>query len=525
MKDIMVLDCTLRDGGYCNEWKFGRDNCKKIIGNLIEAKVEIIECGFLTEKINYVVGNTKFTSLSQITDILPITMDKKLVVMINYGEYQVDKLPECADTSLYGIRVAFHKKDLPPALEYCRQVKKKGYKVFMQPMVSLNYSEEEFLNLIEETNEIEPYAFYIVDSFGMMKKQDMIRLFYLAEHRLKDTIHIGFHSHNNMQMAFANAQTLAEIPSNRRLIVDTSIMGMGRGAGNLNTELFVGYLKDNFEANYQLKPLLRVIDEVLNSFYTRNYWGYSLPNYLSATYNTHPNYAGYLSDKNALTVENMEEIFAMMSDEKRCDFDKEYIEELYLRYMEKEPSNQTHFEELCDALRGKRVLVIAPGKSIKDECEVIERELKAPDIVSIGINADYSAYDTDYIFVSNIRRFRDIPKDKYYKCIITSNISADGVYMQTEYCKLLNDVELVKDNAGLMLIKFLIQSGVEKILLAGMDGYSHDADENYAENRMMLISQTAVWDAMNAGMSKVLERFSREVEISFITKKRHIGKI
>ena len=77
---------------------------------------------------------------------------------------------------------------------------------------------------------------------------------------------------------------------------------MGRGAGNLNTELFVQYLNDNADGNYDIKPLLSIIDEILNAFYQRNYWGYSLPNYLSAAHNAHPNYAGYLDDKKTLGI-------------------------------------------------------------------------------------------------------------------------------------------------------------------------------------------------------------------------------
>ena len=83
---------------------------------------------------------------------------------------------------------------------------------------------------------------------------------------------------------------------------------MGRGAGNLNTELFVEYLNDNIGSTYQLKPLLTIIDEILNGFYEQNYWGYSLPNYLSAKHNAHPNYAGWLNSKKTLTIDNMNDI-------------------------------------------------------------------------------------------------------------------------------------------------------------------------------------------------------------------------
>lgn len=105
------------------------------------------------------------------------------------------------------------------------KVKEKGYKVFVQAMVSVAYTDEEFLELISRVNEIEPYAFYIVDSFGMMKRKDLTRLFYIVEHNLKPCIWIGFHSHNNLQLAYSNAQSLVDMQTNRKLIVDSSVYG------------------------------------------------------------------------------------------------------------------------------------------------------------------------------------------------------------------------------------------------------------------------------------------------------------
>ena len=368
MSKIQVLDCTLRDGGYCNNCRFGFDNERKIVHGLVEANIDIIECGFLMNTVEYEKDVTKFTSLDEVAKIIPQNKEGKTFVMLtDYGKYRPEDLPEYDGTSVDGLRVAFHKKDRVAALEECKAIKSKGYKVFVQAMVSLSYTDEEFLDLIRRVNELEPYAFYIVDSFGMMKRKDLTRLFYLVEHNLNENIKIGFHSHNNMQLAYSNAQSLIDLHSDRELIIDASVYGMGRGAGNLNTELFVQYLNDNADGNYDIKPLLSIIDEILNEFYQRNYWGYSLPNYLSAAHNAHPNYAGYLDDKKTLTVENMNEIFDMMEEDKKVSYDKDYIEELYLRYMATGKSQEEHKTELIENLRGKTVLLIAPGKSSKHQ--------------------------------------------------------------------------------------------------------------------------------------------------------------
>jgi 4-hydroxy 2-oxovalerate aldolase len=523
MNKVHVLDCTLRDGGYCNQWNFGFNNIKRITSGLVEAEIEIIECGFLTKKIAYNPEVTKFNTVEQLAQIIPKNRGGKFfVAMMNYGEYNIEDLPVYDGKSIDGIRIAFHKKDVKESLELCRKIKEKGYKVFVQAMVSLCYTDEEFLALIRNVNEFEPYAFYIVDSFGMMKSKDLTRLFYMVEHNLKESIWIGFHSHNNMQLAYSNAQTLVSVKTNRNLIVDSSIYGMGRGAGNLNTELFIEYLNENCEKNYQLKPLLTIIDDILNGFYQQNCWGYSLPNYISATHNIHPNYAAYLDDKKTLTVESMNEIFDMMDEEKKYSYDKEYIEEVYLKYMTAGKVQEEHKEELVKELKGKKVILVAPGKSsVEEKKKIIETAMNG-NVIVVSVNFEYTYVRTDYIFLSNLRRFRELDINKRNKCIVTSNIPADGVYFRTRYKDLVNQFEPVKDNAGLMSIKFFMDYDVDEILLAGFDGYSHDVKENYADNHMAFIMKNAVLDAMNEGMKSVLKKYSDNVKISFLTEPKHV---
>lgn len=325
-----------------------------------------------------------------------------------------------------------------------------------------------------------------------------------------------------MQLAYSNAQTLVGMKTNRDLIIDCSVYGMGRGAGNLNSELFIQFLNENYEKSYQLKPLLYIIDDILNAFYQRNYWGYSLPNYISAAHNAHPNYAGYLDDKKTLTVENMNEIFEMMDDKKKVSYDKLYIEELYLRYMASERVQEEHMDELKEVLAGKRVILIAPGKSSVEQKEKIIEAASEKNTLLISVNFDYKYAKTDYVFLSNHRRFKELDQSKREKCIVTSNISANDVFLQTRYKDLVNSIDAVSDNAGLMAIKFLIEYNVKTILLAGFDGYSHDEKENYTDDIKSYIARNAVLDAMNAGMTVVLKEYSQLAQIAFITKPKHI---
>ena len=297
---------------------------------------------------------------------------------------------------------------------------------------------------------------------------------------------------------------------------------MGRGAGNLNTELFMQYMNENLGTNYKVKPLLNIIDEILNVFYERNKWGYSLPNYLSAMYSTHPNYAGYLDDKNTLTIENMDEIFRIMSNEKRSEFDKEYIEELYIRYMSTGEKQEKNLSEITQRLMNKKILLIAPGTSSIDEKDKILNYIKNQNVTVISVNFDYQFYNTEYIFISNNRRFKQLDPSKRKKCIVTSNIPADNIYLQVSYKSLINNEEVIKDNAGMMAIQFFILLGVKEIYLAGFDGYSKDIRNNYADVQMELVMKNAVIDLMNDSMTRVINQYNKQVNIYFLTKPKYI---
>lgn len=334
--DYKILDCTLRDGGYVNNWNFGYKNIKKILNNLVAANIDIIECGFLNDEKQHSLNTSLFNTVYEVKSILPENKrNSKFVCMINQGEYNVEKLPDSNETELDGIRVAFHKEDFERALETCKIVIEKGYQLFIQPMVTNSYNDSEFLEMISIINKLNPYALYIVDSFGSMVESDVLRLHKLADKHLNQNIMLGFHAHNNLQLAFSNAKLFTEIKSNRLKLIDTSVLGMGRGAGNLNTEMFIDYLNVMNNKRYKISPILQIIDEVIYKIYKTNYWGYSIPYYFSAKYNCHPNYATFLSKKRELNINDINNILSSIPNERKTTFDSVYIDSLYNQYNKK----------------------------------------------------------------------------------------------------------------------------------------------------------------------------------------------
>ena len=133
--------------------------------------------------------------------------------MLHHG-YQHD-----IHDSVDAVRECFFKQELEQALENCRVIKEKGYKVFVQPVDILGYTDMEILDLIERLNQIEPYCLSIVDTFGSMYLDDLHRVFSLIDHNLIQTCKIGFHSHNNMQMSSALSQEFLKAAFGKREVV------------------------------------------------------------------------------------------------------------------------------------------------------------------------------------------------------------------------------------------------------------------------------------------------------------------
>ena len=330
-KHIKMLDCTLRDGGYINAWNFGENNIKGIINKLISSNTDVIEIGYYepnsvsTDNVN----NTIIKDLNMFDKFLKINKDFCVMLDPIKNNVSINNIPKYTNGKINTIRICFYKKDANEALNFCKLIKEKGYKVFVQPMVASSYSNEEFLNLIKCVNNISTDAFYIVDSHGTMSKEQLLNLFNIADKNLNKGIQIGFHSHNNLQQAFSNAQALMELDTKRDIIIDSSVFGMGRVAGNLCTELLMQYLNEKQGENYNLKPIYKIFDEHLSDIFENTKWGYSIPLFISAKYKCHPNYVIFLNKVGIRRVQDIDEIISKVSEDKKSVFDKNYIEKLY----------------------------------------------------------------------------------------------------------------------------------------------------------------------------------------------------
>lgn len=325
MNKIKILDCTLRDGGYVNDWDFGDNEAKDIVNLISKTGVEYVELGFI-KLCDYVANKIQFSHMSQVSKMFrPSKQKMSLMVEVGYG-YPVESFPDRSDDTVNLVRVIMWKRMLKEGAEYCRSLKDRGYEVSVQATRTEQYSYDEFADFIDMFDEINPNAIYIVDTFGLLTKERLLRYAEIADNHLSENICLGYHAHNNMQQAFSNAVVMATTQWKHDLMLDASVLGMGRGAGNLPLELILNYLNDSFGNSYNIYPLFEVAEKYLMKFYELSPWGYSMPYLFSAHNGKNPNYVAYMR-KAGLSITQMARAFELMKernigitfDTKMCD--------------------------------------------------------------------------------------------------------------------------------------------------------------------------------------------------------------
>lgn len=511
------MDCTLRDGGYINDFAFGRQGIAKIIDQLTIAGIDIIETGFL-EDGEYDPELSVYNNVEEIRPLLPSDRKHSMyVAMACYGEYSLNQLSPYDGKSIDGIRVTFHYNEIEPALEYCKVIQAKGYKVFVQPVGTSSYSDEQLLALIRQVNELNPYAFYLVDTLGLMHQDEVLRFFYLINHNLAKDICMGFHSHNNLQLSFSNCQALASVERKRLVYLDSSVYGMGRGAGNLNTELIASFLNDHQRTRYEIEPILEVVDEFIVKIKETHEWGYSVPYYLAAIHGCHPNYAAYLSRKNTLNVKSIAAILRMIEPGKRSLFEKDLAEQKYLEFQAHEVDDAEMIIRLREIIQGRNVLLLAPGTSLTKNQEKILDCAKNNRCIVIGVAFVPEFIDCDYIFLSNRKRYKTTfnPNRKKINLIHTSNIDVtEEEKIKVNYSALLNDDDTIRDNSALMLLNLLSRLSPAKIFIGGMDGYDSN---NYYEDRLAVKHDMTRSLELNEAIAKRIGQLNAQLDMEFIT--------
>lgn len=338
-KNIQLLDATLRDGGqgledlFKNGFSdkiFTEDIKNRIIDLLGNSNVDIVEMGTMGPSED---DKSKFAIYQNVEELSMYLPEKRNPNALYAGLYigpdtDVNDIPDWNPSLVEGIRVILRYSELRKSLDYCAALSKKGYKVFVQPMLTMRYSDKELDMVIKAANEMKAYACYFVDSYGYMQPSDIRRLFDYYDAKLDKGVRIGFHAHNNMNLAFSNVLYFLSIDTERTLIVDSCATGMGQGAGNLQTELIVPYLNNECGKNYDYDSILDVCELLDNEMISKDLWGYSVARLLPAIYKTAYKYGLMMRNKYHLSFRQMNRILREMPDENRMRFTSQDMENI-----------------------------------------------------------------------------------------------------------------------------------------------------------------------------------------------------
>lgn len=534
MGQAQLLDCTLRDGAYLIDKKFGDQTIHGMIRGLMQAKINYIEIGFF-QNDGFGEGKTVYRNSADAKRFIPD--DKcgaEFSVLADYSRFSVDNLDECTGNSIDIVRECFFKKERYDAVEACRKIKGKGYKVFAQPVDILGYSDAELIELIELLNTVEPYCVSIVDTFGSMYEEDLQHVYSIIDHNLVSTAKIGFHSHNNMQLSNALSQSFLRMAHGKRqVIVDGTISGMGRGAGNTPTELIAQYMVAKLGYTYDMDALLDVIDGYMDNIRSRCIWGYTTPYFIAGCYSAHVNNISYLMQKNSIRSKDIRYILNKIGAVPRKRYDYDLLEQTYMDYLKSDVDDAQQIEALSATLSEKPVLVIAPGKTSSDYCDEITDYIRDSGAVVITVNFLHDSISSDYVYISNVKRYQywsTSPVFTAAKKILTSNVlnpnEADANTTVVSFAKLVKCGWEHLDNSTIMLLRLLDILNVKSIALAGFDGYSYNADGslNYANKFLELSNVKENPMELNDEISAMLTDYKatrlHETPIRFLTPSR-----
>ena len=481
---MKILDCTIRDGGYYTNWDFDQDIVKTYLESFNHLPVEYLEVGYRSEALGDYLGEYFYCPVETLQRIKKLS-NKKLVIILNEKDVRASDA-EALLSPIIGlvtmVRMAIDPKNFERALSLAAEVKRLGFEVAFNVMYMSTWADEkEFLELIPQVDKVADY-FYMVDSFGGVYPQDVKDTIALL--RSKTNVKLGFHGHNNLEMALANTLTAIDEGID---IVDATVTGMGRGAGNLKTELLLTVLNAKGLLDFPYNELSKTVDDFtkLQQHYE---WGANLPYMVSGA--------------NSLPQKQVMEWVSK----------RYYSFNSIIRALNNQSQGKVDNTKLPELDFGKEktyagALIVGGGPSVVKHSDAIDQFLiKNPDVVVIHASS------------RNAMSFTRVPNDQYF-CLVgneghrleevfgdVSNVKGTcilppyprkmGTYIpkklenQAFELKDVSFTDQLKDTHTALAIETARVLFINKLYIVGYDGYGEEAmgkkeQELFAENELL----------------------------------------
>jgi len=498
---LNVLDCTLRDGGYYNNWIFEDHVVKKYINALNSSKIEYVEIGFRSFKKKG-LGSFSYTTDKLLTK-LNINKNCKIAIMIDTKEILDSKigikktlnllLNDKKNSKVNLIRFATHFKDIDKLEQIIKIIKKKGYLVAINLMQCGGKNENEINNAVKLLASFKKIdVLYFADSLGNMMPKEVIRIVKIIKKNWKNQI--GIHTHNNQGKAIDNC--IAAI-DNGVTWVDSTICGMGRGAGNAETEILLPELKEKYKKNYNLKEIYHLAVNEFQELKEKCKWGQNLFYHLAAKNNIHPTFIQEMLSDDRYTKNNILKTINHIKNIPSTSYNKDLLNEIYTKEVKNNDKKKWALLNWCFQ---KKILIIGGGPNINEYSNEIDKFIKEKKPIVLILNyqskfiskvdgmvvADKSRYLMDSVNYKFFKKFIYIPKNvyfddpkhKFFKKKIRS-FSCKITHGKFNFNK---SQYSMPNNLAFSYALTLCNIGkAEKIYLAGFDGYSN----NYYLNNEM----------------------------------------
>ncbi|MGD1945408.1 MAG: aldolase catalytic domain-containing protein [Croceivirga sp.] len=381
-----ILACTIRDGGYYTNWDFQESLVKDYCLAMEYLPIDYVEVGYRSVPLKGYLGEFFYCPEYLLKRLKSLMPSKKLAIILNEKDTEINTLDDLLDPCkpyIDLVRMAINPKNINRAAELAHEIKKKGFEVGFNVMYMSNWkNDRSFLSQLDKIDGLVDF-FYMVDSYGGVLPKDVEDTIDLV--KSTTNIPIAFHGHNNLEMAMTNTLLAMEKGC---VMVDATITGMGRGAGNLKTELILTYLESKQKISFQINELSKIVG-LFEKMQQEYKWGTSLPYMFSGAHSLPQK---DVMDWLGLNRYPLSSIVMALSNKKDEIHDNV---KLPLFAVEKKP---------------KRVLVIGGGESIKDNLKAIKN--------LIGVFDD-SSLCIVHAGVKNAELFSDILHKQYY-CLVGS---------------------------------------------------------------------------------------------------------
>lgn len=501
-KQVEILDCTIRDGGYINNLRFDEKMVREVYRNLSKSGVDYVELGFRGSEKYFdpeKYGIWRFSPEQKLKKVTGGIQGAKVSLMGDFDKLDLEDLEDAKNSVATMVRVAVHKNRVVEAIAQLEKIKAKGYVTSLQAMGFTGYTGLETEQLRQALKDSGVDYFYIADSYGSIIPDEIQSLF--EPFKEIKGLKLGFHPHNSLQMAFAN--TLEAIKAGVD-VIDCSIYGMGRGSGNLPTEIMLSYLSVQGDSKYNVIPVLNSVERYFVEIMEKTPWGYQLPYMLSGMFKCHPYYAAELVKRKEYPIEDIWKALEVIEEMKPVGFDPEIIETMIKNgvvgslgrraILKSEEAGEGKEDFLTQPApyigrhSGRDFLVLANGPSLKEYKNKIQSFIEKHNPVVLGANFLSELFEPQYHAFTSKKRFTMYAETVSPRSdiLIGENIPEEIVteYLDREIEWLLFEDVLdadfgiengrIKTNCrtvSVLLTGVAVVMGAERIFIAGMDGY------------------------------------------------------